>query len=170
MEQGYRDIAEQARIPGRKDPTGNIFQLVSNWLRTETKEKWALVLDNADDIELLKNHGISQETQANSSSDVLTQPLSAYLPQSENGSILVTTRDKSVALYLVEENEIVEIEPMNDSNALELLEKKLGKQLGENIDKNDAVELVKELEYMPLAIIQAAAYIRQRGSRFSIRK
>lgn len=104
--------------------------------------------------------------QANDgSSDGLTQPLSAYLPQSENGWILVTTQNESVALNLVEESEIIPIEPMNDFDALALVEKKLGEKIG----KSDAVELVKALDFMPLAIIQSAAYIRQRGSDFSIR-
>lgn len=81
-----------------------------------------MILDNADDLELFKTHVTS--SQADNSSDGLTRPLSAYLPQSENGSILVTTRDKSVAFYLAEEYEIIPIEPMNDSEAVALLEKK----------------------------------------------
>lgn len=166
VEQGYRDIAERAKISGRDEPRGNIFDLVNNWLRTEKKEKWALILDNADDALLFETHDSNQTLQTNGSSNGLTQPLSAYLPQSENGSILVTTRNKSVALHMVEESEVFMIEPMNDSDALALLEKKLGG----NIEKNDAVELVEALEFMPLAIIQAAAYIRQRGPRSSIKE
>lgn len=53
----------------------------------------------------------------------------AYLPQSPNGSILVTTRTKSVALRPAEESDIIPVEPMNDIDALALLEKKLGKYI-----------------------------------------
>lgn len=169
VEQGYRDIAEQVKISGRNDPKGDIFQLVDNWLRTEKTIKWALILDNADDVLLFENHtaGKNVLVQADGSSDGATQSLLAHLPRSENGSILVTSRNKSVALQLVEESEIFVIEPMNDSDALALL----GKKLEGNIDDTgDALELIEALEYMPLAIIQAAAYIRQRESNFSIRE
>lgn len=166
VEQGYRDIAEQAKISGWNDSKGNIFHLVNNWLQTEKKVKWALILDNAEDALLFEHHITGENTQANNSSDGPTYLLSAYLPQSENGSVLITSRNKSVALNLVEESEVLMIEPMNESDALALLEKKLG----ESIDKDDAVELIAALEFMPLAIIQAAAYIRQRGSRSSIRE
>ena len=71
-----------------------------------------------------------------------------------------------MALSLVEESEVFMIEPMNDSHALALLEKKLG----EKIDESDAVELIKAFEFMSLAIVQAAAYIRQRGPRSSIKE
>lgn len=169
VEQGYRDIAEQVKISGRNDPKGNIFHLINNWLRNEKKEKWALILDNADDALLFETQICNQTVQTDGSSDEPTQPPSAYLshlPQSENGSILVTTRNKSAALRLVEESEVFMIEPMNDSDALALLEKKLeGK-----IDNSDAAELAEALEFMPLAIVQAAAYIRQREPRSSIKK
>ena len=55
---------------------------------------------------------------------------------------------------------------MDDPDALALLEKKLGKQ----IDRDDTSKLAAALEFMPLAIVQAAAYIRQRTPRYSIRQ
>ena len=92
-----------------------------------------------------------------------SRPLSAYLPQSENGSILVTSRSKAVALKLVEEKDIIAVEPMAQSHALALFEKKLG-SLGED---DDLTELTAALEFMPLAIVQAAAYISERAPRYS---
>jgi hypothetical protein len=55
---------------------------------------------------------------------------------------------------------------MKDGDALRLLEKKLG----DCIDMTDAPELTRELENMPLALTQAAAYLRQMGGRCSMRK
>jgi hypothetical protein len=52
---------------------------------------------------------------------------------------------------------------MSAPDALALLEKKLGWH-------DDAVELAVVLEYMPLAIAQAAAYISQRAPRYSVRE
>jgi hypothetical protein len=88
------------------------------------------------------------------------------LPQCPNGSILITTRSKIAALKLVEQRDIIAIEPMSQPDALALLEGKLGW----HDDGDDAVELAAELEFMPLAIAQAAAYISQRVPRYSVRK
>jgi hypothetical protein len=55
---------------------------------------------------------------------------------------------------------------MDEMHALALFEKKLGKQ-----DKSqDVAELAAALEYMPLAIAQAAAYISQRAPRYSVQQ
>lgn len=66
----------------------------------------------------------------------------------------------------MEQREIVEVEPMKERDALALLQKKLGP-----LDDSDEVpELAAALEYMPLAMVQAAAYILQRAPRCSVRK
>jgi hypothetical protein len=96
----------------------------------------------------------------------LRRPLSAYLPQSLNGKILITTRTKSVASKLVEPRDIILVDPMIDMDAIELLQKKL-----EGVpDEHDLKELAGLLEYMPLAIVQAAAYIQEKGVRYSVRQ
>jgi hypothetical protein len=69
----------------------------------------------------------------------------------------MTTRSREVALRLVEQNDIIEVEPMDKAHAMALFEKKLGKQG----DSNDIAELAAALEFMPLAIVQTAAYISQ---------
>jgi tetratricopeptide (TPR) repeat protein len=66
----------------------------------------------------------------------------------------------------VEERDIVIVEPMNEAEALLLFRKKLLAQE----DSNDVVKLSAALEYMPLAIVQAAAYIIQRVPRYSTAK
>jgi tetratricopeptide (TPR) repeat protein len=53
---------------------------------------------------------------------------------------------------------------MSEADALELFAKKLGGN-----DGDDATELATALEFMPLAIVQAAAYISQRAPRYSVR-
>ena len=167
IEQGYRDVAEQVKIPGREDPKADIFRLVDKWLRDEKNGKWALVLDNADEATVLfETHATGQKAQDGGIRSGLTQSLLAYLPQSRNGSILITSRTKSVALRLAEERDIIPVEPMDDTHALALLEKKLGEQM----DRDDTAELAAALEFMPLAIVQAAAYIRQRVPRYSVRQ
>lgn len=152
FEQGFRDIADQAKIPGRQNPTANIFRLVESWLQDCRNGKWLLILDNVDDDGFLRVPNGS------------TKPLLEFLPRSLNGSIIFTSRSQDVALRIVDYNSIIKIEPLDPSEALELLQRKLG-SLAET---PDILKLAKELEFMPLAIIQAASYIIHRAPRCSV--
>jgi len=166
FEQSYREIADQVQIPDRGNPKANIFKLVHDWLRDERKGKWVLVLDNVDDAGfLLDARTLSQESQLSGSDGRNSQPLLAYLPQSQNGSILITTRNRSVALKLVEESDVIAVEPMDEEHALVLFKKKLGK-LWEQSDGPDVAVLAAALEFMPLAIVQAD--LRRQSSPYPI--
>jgi tetratricopeptide (TPR) repeat protein len=158
FEQSYRDIANQVKIAGRRDAQANIFELVHNWLR-DCKQRWLLVLDNVDDARFLLN------TQA-ADSKTVSRSLREYLPHCERGSILVTTRNEEAALKFVERRNIVRVRPMDEAEGLALFKKKLGSQ----DDNGDIAELAAALEYMPLAIVQAAAFILQRAPRHSVAK
>jgi hypothetical protein len=163
-EQGYREIAERVKIPGHTDPKQNIFKLVTQWLRDETKGRWVLVLDNLDDDAVLSTPQVTvARAQSGEVDGQLRRSLLAYLPQSLNGTILSTTRTRSVATKLVEPRDIISVDPMIDTDAIVLLQKKLDGLT----DKQDLEELASMLEYMPLAIVQAAAYIQQKGARYS---
>ena len=78
----------------------------------------------------------------------------------------MTTRSREVASKLVEQSDIIAVEPMDEAHALALFEKKMGKQ----DNSKDVVELATALEFMPLAIVQAAAYISQRAPRCSMQQ
>ncbi|KAI4254529.1 MAG: hypothetical protein LQ352_003037 [Teloschistes flavicans] len=171
FEQSYRDIADHLKIPGRKDPKANILKLVRDWLHAGKYGPWLLVLDNVDDTHLdthlsAETGGGGQGVRGTAVGRGVSQPMSAYLPQSQNGSILITSRNRGIALKLVEENNIIVVEKMAQAHALTLFEKKLG-SLG---DGNDIVELAEALEYMPLAIVQSTAYVCQSRPRYSVRQ
>ena len=166
LEQSYRDIADQVKLAGRKDPQADVFKLVHDWLRDERHGKWLLVLDNADSATVLSPPSGGRKTQAGGGDGALGQHLSRYLPPSRYGSVLVTSRTKQAASRLVEESDIIQIEPMHDAGAQALLEKKLGNE----VNKGGIAELAAALEYMPLALVQAAAYIRKQAPRCSVRQ
>jgi len=167
FEQGYRDIADVVKIAGREDPKAHIFKLVHDWLRGY-EGKWLMILDNVDDAGFLVNGQAVIQSQSNDSRCQTLRPLRDYLPQSQNGSILITTRSQESALKLSERNDLIPVDPMDASNAVELLNKKL-ESTGQRNDK-DLVELAAALEFMPLAIVQAASYISQRAPRCSVRQ
>ncbi len=167
FEQSFRDIADYIEISGRQDPKANVFQLVHNFLRDGKSRRWLLILDNVDNPDLLSEAGdAGQRGQGTEVDGERRQPILAYLPQSQNGSILITSRSKDVALKLVEEKDIVAVQPMAAAHALSLFERKLGP-----LDQgDDTAELAAALEFMPLAIVQAAAYISQRSPRCSVQR
>lgn len=170
FEQSFRDIANCVKISGRQNPQANIFQLVQDWLRDARKGKWVLILDNVDDASfLVEVQRTGQLGQSSSTESGNSRSLVSYLPQCLHGSILITTRSKDEALNLVEQRDIITIKPMNSEDALKLFENKLGGDEGsDNVD--DAAELLVEIEFMPLAIVQAAAYISRRKPRYSVRE
>jgi tetratricopeptide (TPR) repeat protein len=164
FEQSYRDLAEHAKIPRRADPDANIFQLVNDWIN-DKKEKWILVLDNVDEDDFL--YTLSRTNQDDNVVDefsVAKKPLRAYIPRSDYGSIIMTTRDRRVALRNTETYNIIQIGQMKQSAAHALLKS----MLGSKIEEEDAIMLAQELGYHPLAITQAASYIRHRSPRMSI--
>ncbi|KAK3340812.1 hypothetical protein B0H65DRAFT_529706 [Neurospora tetraspora] len=157
VEEGLKAIADAVKLPGRRQPKADVPQLVYSWLSNERKRRWIIILDSADNVDVFFGAGSNPERR----------PLAAYLPQSPNGSLLVTTRDKDLAYRLVGGyKNIIKIGPMVQSDALLLLERKLSLLS----DKDSAEELVRALEYVPLAISQAAAYIQKRSPRSSVEK
>jgi tetratricopeptide (TPR) repeat protein len=158
VEEGFRAIADAVKLYGRNQPKADIPQLVYNWLSNERNGRWVMIMDSADDRDVFyssSDNGGEQESER------------YRLPQSRNGSILVTTRSKKLARRLTGDGRnIIEIGPMVQGDALTLLEKKLG-PLSEG---DTAVELVRALDLVPLAISQAAAYIQAESPRISVEK
>ncbi|KAJ5809181.1 uncharacterized protein N7503_001399 [Penicillium pulvis] len=142
FEQDYRKIAEQAKITR----VGN------------------LVLDNLDDNRFLYEPQYLEGGQGGAK-----MPPIEYLPHSANGCIMITTRDRRVALDFVTDSCIVQIDPMTQPDAVSLLEIMLGEQ-GKEPNRTDVLKLAETLEYMPLAIEQAAAYIRRQFPLYSIQQ
>jgi tetratricopeptide (TPR) repeat protein len=168
FEEGYRKIAERVKPPGWNDPKANMLRLVCNWLSDEGSGKWSMVVDNADDSTIfIAPSKARSSSAARNAAEWKSECLSEFLPLSSNGSILVTSRSREVALVLTgAEDDIITVGPMDESHANALFRKKLGS----GCDEQQISELLQELDYMPLAISQAAAYIRQRAPRTSVTK
>jgi hypothetical protein len=70
-------------------------------------------------------------------------------------------------MQIVEDSDVIPIKSMHDAAAHALLYKKVG----DEADIDDCIaELPKTLYYMPPALVQAAAYIRERAPRCSVRQ
>ncbi|KAJ5671003.1 P-loop containing nucleoside triphosphate hydrolase protein [Penicillium longicatenatum] len=164
FDQDCRNIADLVKIPGRKNPQANIFKLLHDWLQDKSG-KWILVLDNLDDDRFL--HEIPPAEKGGLTDDKRDppgRPISAYFPKTLSGSIIITSQSRRVALRTVQDSSIISVEPMSEKYAARLFEKKFG----EKATNEDVIRLTEALDFMPLAIVQAAAYIKQRFPRLSI--
>ncbi|KAJ7614906.1 hypothetical protein FB45DRAFT_1008524 [Roridomyces roridus] len=104
------------------------------WLISENKE-WTLLFDNADDPKL---------------------KLSPFFPQCTHGNIIITSRNPKLATYgPASHSQVGDLDTENA--ALLLLERAVKEHTDENYTL--AMGIVQELSCLPLAIVQAGAYI-----------
>ncbi|KAJ4176011.1 hypothetical protein NW767_015588, partial [Fusarium falciforme] len=172
FEEAYRSIAQRLQLPMRNDPDIDVLGLVRDWLQTEEAGSWLMVLDNVDDVNLFHpstNAGGSkvanQPVDENAVARSDQRPLAAYLPIRRSGTILVTSRSMDAAEKLTRSHKaIYRVSAMDDTRGLRLLRNKL---IGD-FDKDAAADLLRVLDYIPLAITQAAAYINRRAPRASV--
>jgi tetratricopeptide (TPR) repeat protein len=158
LQQAYLDVARQLKIPGWDDEKVDVKNLVQKFLSNDDAGQWLVVFDNADDIEMwISQPGSRQvsEQESNQGSRCLID----YLPRSEQGCIIFTTRDIKTANKLAKQN-VVKVLQMDEEAATQLLQKWLhNPDLVES--RQNRAALLTELTYLPLAIVQAAAYINE---------
>ena len=156
MEKAYQEIAKEARLLGAEDPKVDQLLLVKGWLESEASGSWVMIIDNADDEKLFFGE---DEGHADSPS-TFSSTLAYYFPRRPNGSVLLTTRNKKLAVKFAEAKltTVITIPEMRISESKSLLFQKLGE---DGHDDNDLTELVEILENLPLALVQAAAFIQE---------
>ncbi|RMZ88740.1 hypothetical protein DV736_g4036, partial [Chaetothyriales sp. CBS 134916] len=143
-------------IPGIEDDKADVKKLVQDHLSKKDIDKWLLVFDNADDIDMW----VATLEELVPTSLERPHRLIDYLPQHERGCIIFTTRDKRIASKLALAQQKFEVPQMSDKVALDLF----GKHLDSPVDNlQDAIVLLTKLTFLPLAIVQAAAYINENG-------
>ncbi|GIJ92687.1 hypothetical protein Asppvi_001965 [Aspergillus pseudoviridinutans] len=150
LKRTYLKIAEQLALPGLDEERADARKLLKDYLCDGNAGQWLLIFDNADDMNMWFG-----QTEAN------TEPcgLSEYIPWSKTGSVLFTTHFRKIAAKLAKQN-MIEIPAMDEAQATELLSERLGdKSLLHQ--KEEVVLLLKELVYLPLAIVQAASYMNE---------
>ena len=150
FELAYRDIGILLHLPGITDDNADIMQLVKKKLDSGS---WLMIIDNADDASILLSE---------SDSDPKSRRLSDYLPRSNRGTIIFTTRSKKAAVSLTQSN-VITLDDMDRAEARQLMAQRLSeKTLLE--DEAAVDELLGLLAHLPLAIVQATAFIDSNGT------
>lgn len=136
--EAYGTVAKKANILGYEHSTNAGLELVKDWFESEASGKWLMIIDNADDLELLYG----------------PERLADYFPRSDNGSIIMTTRNKQIGVKFANTSTVL-LETLDPDQSQELLTSKFS----DGIDPEDCKELVRELGGIPLALVQAAAFV-----------
>ena len=161
VEDSYRAISDSLHLNDQYGNTADTIRLVVNWLSNEINGRWLIIVDNAD-AEIMMDQRVEDAGKMSS--------LANLLPQTNNGAILVTSRNIDVAKKLVHyEKDIINVPEMGRDEANKLLKAKLMEKPTEHLGEL-APELLRALDCIPLAITQAAAYINRLPSPTSILK
>ncbi|EWG46524.1 hypothetical protein FVEG_06980 [Fusarium verticillioides 7600] len=146
FENAYRDIGQRLEVAGLDDDKADVKALVQAAMSREDTGRWLLIIDNADDPELMFGSGA----------------LARYLPCSTNGSILFTTRTREITERLdIYAAGIIEPTKMKREEAREMLQTRLRKD--QVLDRASTDSLLDFLDDLPLAIRQASAYMFKTG-------
>ncbi len=146
FEQAYAEMAKKLPVQ-KSSEDDDPKESVRRHLSSEAAGPWMLVVDNADDMDLL--FGPSDAPGG----------LNEYLPESESGLVLFTTLSQEVAVGVAESN-VIKLHEMDLSEARRFFKKSLIPNGNPPADAETA-ELLKELTYLPLAIAQAAAFLNK---------
>ncbi|KAF8128828.1 P-loop containing nucleoside triphosphate hydrolase protein [Mycena galopus ATCC 62051] len=116
---------------------GNSSQDGLRWLASQ-HEAWIMFLDNADNPKINLNQ---------------------FFPKCNHGNVIITTRNPNLKIYGAHSL----VSDLDESDAIALL---LKSAMQDNTLPNEllAAEIVKVLWYLPLAIVQAGAFILESGS------
>ncbi|CAN9191629.1 unnamed protein product [Alternaria alternata] len=143
FEQACAEIVQTLHIPQSADKE-DAKELVKQYLSSGRARRWLVVVDNADDPNIL--FGSEQ-----------SGGIVDYLPESESGVVVYTTRTLAVAVSLTR-GDVLELGAMDRGDAIDFLSESLvRKELLTNQAMTD--KLLDELACLPLAIAQAAAYL-----------
>lgn len=146
-------MARRLQLPGVDEANFDVLRVVAEYLSGDHTGPWALVLDNADDLEMF--------TKREESAD--RPPLATFLPKSPQGSILITSRDAHVGFAMIG-NHPVYVSPLSKEHASILLYGAISSSKATNekqIDYKVIEDIVSILDNLPLAITQASAYINR---------
>lgn len=140
-----------------------MFPVVKDWFQGNDSGRWLLIMDNADDEEVFFKPFVSKNPLLHTG---ITRRLCDFLPEKSNCTILYTSRHHTCARELLKRthsSKIMEVPMMSMEDSVRLLKNELG-ILGTlealTIDELPMQRLVEVLGNLPLAITQAASFIR----------
>lgn len=147
FEESFNRIASECGITTPDGATSDTALLLKSWLEVRHVGSWLMVIDNVDNGDAFFR---GKMTVGKSPSECI--------PHCQNGSLLFTTRSRDVAFDVANPEMPILIHELGKAEGLSLVRKRLR----ENCSEELIFELLQELEYIPLAITQAIAFMVKR--------
>jgi tetratricopeptide (TPR) repeat protein len=148
FELAYREVGIHLRIPGITENNADIKRLVKEALSSDIIRDWLMIVDNADDPRVLMDSSRGEPGSAR---------LLDYLPYNNKGKIFFTTRSRKAAGELTQSH-VLELDDMSQAEGRHLLARQIAKPALLN-DENAVHTLLESLAHLPLAVVQAAAFM-----------
>ncbi|EHK23554.1 uncharacterized protein TRIVIDRAFT_190511 [Trichoderma virens Gv29-8] len=152
--QDFKSIAKRLGVSGNL--VGEDLLMAVRY-RIEMNPPWALILDNADDLRLF---GVSNTTQDALNLEERVLSLDKFIPRGPRGQVLWTSRDERIDGGLVAAGRAIKVSKMTPTEARALFNSLRNNRVDGN-EAKDIAELLAELDWLPLAISQAAAYMKR---------
>ncbi|KAL2678851.1 hypothetical protein Neosp_009603 [[Neocosmospora] mangrovei] len=146
FEESLNRIATQCGLIS-KEQTTDSFAILKDWLEFRHQGPWLMVVDNVDD----------QDTFFSTHMRTGRIP-SECIPHCAQGSLIFTTRSSDIAFDLVNPAKPIIIQEMQVAEGLELATKRLPSDPPQEL----LIDLLEALEFIPLAITQASAFMVKR--------
>ena len=173
LRQSLTEIAFRCHLLGQGDKSTDPLDAVRRFLLNEDNGRWLMVVDNADNPDTFVKSSRASSSTSQDADRSQRVALSTYIPRCVHGRIVFTTNSKALGEKLSLQGSVIEIPPLDLNEACELLCKRLFEdmQLAESPPsywreiptKADLEKLCGYLDCLPLALSQAAAFMRQQN-------
>ena len=158
FEQAYGEIWILLNKPKILEDKADTMRLVKAILSDNTFGQLLLIVDNTDDTNVLLEP-LGRERG--------TDRLIDFLPCSCKGSIIFTTRSESMSIDLAGSN-VLELGKLQKSEAKDVMKTPLVQKHRNQLEDQKTVdEFLDILAFLPLAIVQAVAFINKNNSTIS---
>ena len=147
LSKSYASVAQRLSVPGCDDDQADIKQVVKRCVAAISARHCLLIFDNVDGT-TLRPSGLSTTQVAD---------LADFLPHSKLCSVIITTTESNTAKALAPQN-VTALHELTPDTALRMLRNRLTMPLSD-AEQQDAMYLLSNLSYLPLAVVQAAACI-----------
>ncbi|KAJ4287135.1 hypothetical protein N0V88_007757 [Collariella sp. IMI 366227] len=154
--QDYKVIAKRL---GLADSLDGPELLTAVREQIEADPCWLVILDNADNLAAF---GVVPTRSGRDQGRGAEEKHSLYdfVPRGPAGTVLWTSRDQRIGGSLVGARRAINVASMTEGEARMLLETAIGREIAEE-ESHKAIALLAELERLPLAVSQAAAYMKR---------
>jgi tetratricopeptide (TPR) repeat protein len=141
----YASVAQKLSIPSCGDDQADIKQVMKRCVTAISARQCLLIYDNVE----------GTTARPSGSSAIQAADWAGFLPHSKLCSVIFTTTESNIAKALAPQN-VTALHELTPDTAMRMLQNRLTTPLLSS-EQQEAMRLLKELSYLPLAIAQAAA-------------